>query len=46
MKKLFEKALHIEDPWYIEEIRFSEDEKKLEIKKTSIEVLHSIIEDP
>ena len=32
MQKLFEKALHIEEPWYIEEIRFSEDEKKLEIK--------------
>jgi transposase len=32
IENLFEKALHIKEPWYIEEIRFNENEKKLEIK--------------
>ena len=32
IEELFEKALHIEEPWYIEEIGFNEDKKKLEIK--------------
>ena len=32
IEKLFEKALHIEAPWYIEEARFNERERKLEIK--------------
>lgn len=32
IEELFEKALHIAEPWYIEEIRFNENEKILEIK--------------
>lgn len=32
IEELFEKALHIEEPWFIEEIKFSEMKKRLEIK--------------
>lgn len=32
IKKLFEQALHIEEPWYVEEINFAEKKKQLEIK--------------
>lgn len=31
IKDLFEKALHIEKPYYVKDIQFSEAEKKLEI---------------
>lgn len=32
MKELFQKALHIEKPFYVKDINFDEQEKKLEIK--------------
>ncbi len=43
MQELFEKALGITPPWFVEKIEFNQDEKRLDIYITSKEVLNSAI---